>query len=133
MGGSLRPVIEIIIDDVFQKVKITLFSQPDPAADKLIIVLEEISKIYVSLDNELTSFLALSLDSNMTYDQVNEIEEDLLNIEGGELIVRVSEARGHCSKINNIYNMHLQGWFGSSLSREQNNNVPYPAMKMRSR
>jgi hypothetical protein len=105
--------------DAIQKVKITLFSNPDPAADQLVIVLEEISKIYIALDKELARYLSLSLDTNMSAGDLDEVRTILLDIVGGSIQVKVSEARGHCTKIENIYESHLNGWFNKVLAYDE--------------
>lgn len=43
-------------------VKRKLVKQPDPAAAKLVTVLEELSKIYGAMEDELTTYLALDFD-----------------------------------------------------------------------
>jgi hypothetical protein len=39
----------------------------------------------------------------------------LLAMEGGQLMVKGEEARGHCHKIENIYKKHLKRWFHEVL------------------
>jgi len=105
---------------VFEDVKNTLFSRPDVAAKKLVKVLKEIEKIYDSLDNELTSYLSLTLDDNPTPKELERVKKTLLSFEGGKMFARVEKARGHCTEIRKIYNTDLQGWFGKVLSRNEN-------------
>jgi hypothetical protein len=111
------------LDPIFEDARKTLFDNPDAAANKLVVVLEEISKIYVSLDNELTSYLSLSLDDNPNSTELERVKRTLFDIEGGMMLVRVSDARGHCKKIRNIYITDLQGWFGKVLSRKENDEI----------
>lgn len=40
----------------------------------------------------------------------------LLSLESGQLLLRTSEARGHCHKIWNIYQRYLQRWFHDVLA-----------------
>ena len=101
---------------VIQAVKNKLLRQPDPAADKLVAVLGELSKIYGACDAELLRYLSLS------FDPAGEIAEEravLLTLEGGQLLLRTSEARGHCHKIWNIYQRYLHRWFHDVLAPDE--------------
>ena len=99
-----------------QALKNKLLRQPDPAADKLVAVLSELSKIYVACDAELLRYLSLS------FDPAGDIAKEratLLTLEGGQLLLRTSEARGHCHKIWNIYERYLQRWFHNVLAPDE--------------
>lgn len=101
---------------VIQAVKDKLLRQPDPAADQLVAVLGELSKIYGACDAELLRYLSLS------FDPAGGIAEEravLLTLEGGQLWSRTSEARGHCHKIWNIYQRYLQRWFYDVLAPDE--------------
>ena len=101
-----------LIDSVKKK----LFRNPNAAAEKLATVLDEISKIYTALESELVRFLSLHFDQ--TADLVSE-RQALLTLESGQLMVRMGEARGHCHKIWNIYENHLDRWFHRVLSAQE--------------
>jgi hypothetical protein len=101
---------------VIQALKTKLLRQPDPAADKLVAALGELSKIYLVCDAELLRYLSLS------FDPAGDIAEEratLLTLEGGQLSLRTSEARGHCHKIRNIYKRYLKRWFHDVLAPEE--------------
>jgi hypothetical protein len=98
---------------VIETLKTKLLRQPDPAADKLVAVLGELSKIYLACDAELLRYLSLSFDPQ---DDMAEERRTLLTLEGGQLLLRTSEARGHCHKISNIYQRYLQRWFHDVLA-----------------
>ncbi|MEA2884728.1 MAG: hypothetical protein QOH32_3984 [Bradyrhizobium sp.] len=101
---------------IIQALKTKLLRQPDPAADKLVAVLGELSKIYLACDAELLRYLSLS------FDPAGDIAEErttLLTLEGGQLLLRTSEARGHCHKIRNIYQRYLQRWFHDVLAPDE--------------
>jgi hypothetical protein len=100
---------------ILDLIKDKLISRPDPASDKLVVVLEEISKIYSSLDNELSSFLAIRFYDGMLPEEKKSALKQLYELQGGAVQARMSEARGHCSKIMNIYNRYLTGWFSRIL------------------
>lgn len=110
--------IGLIIDfadrlGLIEKVKHKLLSCPDEAADKLVAVLAEISKISMASDDELTRFLALYFDpENPSVEE----RKELLRWEGNMISARMAEARGHCHKIANIYQKYLTGWFNRALS-----------------
>jgi hypothetical protein len=101
---------------IIQLVKDKLIRQPNVAADKLVAVLGELSKIYGALEAELVRYLSLSFDS------VSNLADEravLLTLEGGQLMARASEARGHCHKIGNIYQNHLSRWFHRVLAPQE--------------
>lgn len=101
---------------IIQALKTKLLRQPDPAADKLVAVLGELSKIYLACDAELLRYLSLS------FDPAGDIAAErttLLTLEGGQLLLRTSEARGHCHKIWNIYQRYLQRWFHDVLAPDE--------------
>src|SRR5947209_20586941 len=89
---------------VLEAVKNKLMGQPELAADKLATVLEELSKIYIAIEAELVRYLSLSFDPAQ---DVNAERAVLLTLEGGQVQARMSEARGHCHKIANIYRAYL--------------------------
>lgn len=102
-------------------VKRKLIKQPDPAAAKLVTVLEELSKVYGALEDELTTYLALFFDDTDPKQLARE-RAALGRLEGGAIRARMGEARGRCGKIWNIYQRYLTPWFGRVLNpteREQ--------------
>ena len=101
-----------IIDSVKKK----LFRNPDAAADSLATVLDELSKIYSTLESELVRYLGLHFDpaGNLAAER-----QVLLTLESGQLTARMSQARGHCHKIWNIYQNHLDRWFHQVLSPQE--------------
>lgn len=101
-----------LIDTVKKK----LFRNPDAAADKLATVLDELSKIYSTLESELVRYLSLNFDPE---GDLAEERQVLLALESGQLRVRMNESRGHCHKIWNIYQNHLERWFHKVLSPEE--------------
>lgn len=98
---------------IIQSVKNKLLRQPDPAADKLVAVLGELSKVYGACDAELLRFLCLSFDPAGGMAEERAV---LLSLEGGQLWTRASESRGHCHKIWNIYENYLHRWFYDILA-----------------
>ena len=101
---------------IIQAVKDKLLRQPDPAADKLVAVLGELSKIYAACDTELLRYLSLSFDPGAGMAEERAV---LLTLEGGQLRTRTNEARGHCHKIWNIYQKYLERWFHTVLAPDE--------------
>lgn len=102
--------------NLIETLKTKLLRQPQPAADKLVAVLGELSKIYGACDAELLRYLSLSFDPAGNIAQERAV---LLTLEGGQLSLRANEARGHCHKIWNIYDQHLRRWFHQVLARDE--------------
>jgi hypothetical protein len=100
---------------LIQVVKSKLVSQPDPAASKLLAVLSEISKIYLAFDDELTRYLALTLEPA----ELAEEKTALLELEGGKIAARMNAARGHCGRIYNIFIRYLSPWFKRVLQPDE--------------
>lgn len=99
-----------------QALKTKLLRQPDLAADQLVTVLGELSKIYGTCDAELLRYLSLSFDPAGAVTQERQV---LLSLEGGQIRTRTGEARGHCHKIWNIYSRHLERWFHDVLNPDE--------------
>ena len=88
---------------------------PEPEAlNQMTAVLDEISKLYQFIDSEMTQYLSLTLDVDLKHDR-----QALLNLEGGKIIARAGDARGHCSKIEQIYKGFLEPWLKKKLSANQ--------------
>jgi hypothetical protein len=120
----MMPPLSAVIDlanqlDVLRVIKGKLLRQPDAAAERLVIVLEELSKIYTAIESELVEYLSLYFDN----DSAQAERAVLLRLEGGEISSRASAASGHCHKIKNIYDRFLDPWFQKVLSRGEIDNV----------
>jgi hypothetical protein len=111
---DLKPLVDLADQlGVIRAVKQKLLRQPDSAADSLVVVLGELSKIYGACDAELLRYL------NLSFDPAGRIADEravLLTLEGGQLRTRTGEARGHCHKIWNIYQRDLHRWFNDVLA-----------------
>ena len=92
---------------IIETVKAKLIRQPDPAAAKLQAALDEISKIYLVFEQELVRYLSLTLEPS----ELASERPVLLELEGGQIAARMGAARGHCSKIGNIFTRYLSPWF----------------------
>lgn len=101
---------------VIQAVKDKLVQERDPAVEKFIIALEEISKLYSATESELGRYLSVWLEKG---EKNREERELLISLESGPLLLRWSSARGHCHKLMNIYDAHLYTWFARLLEPEE--------------
>jgi len=95
---------------VFQRIKQKLIGAPDLAAEKLIEVLQEITKIYEVLDSELNDYLVIWFIEN-DFNNIERYRRTLISLEAGRIKPRMEEARGHCKKIKKIYDRYLTPWF----------------------
>lgn len=100
-------------------VKSKLIKQPDPAAEKMAIALEEMAKIYGAINSELIQYLSIWFDETGNASDRGREYAILIGLEGGEIKARLGKARGHCKKIGNIYNKFLSPWFHQLLSPEE--------------
>lgn len=100
---------------VIEAVKRKLVKQPDRAATNLVTVLEELSKIYGAMEDELTTYLSLFFDDSDPKQLARE-RSALAKLEGGAIRARMEAARGRCSKISNIYARYLTPWFDRVLN-----------------
>lgn len=89
-----------------------LRSQPDLAAVKLSLALDEVAKTYEVVDRAFNTYAALALDEGALTSR----SAELIAIAGGSLTVQVEKGRGDCGKINNIYQEHLRRWFEKALN-----------------
>src|ERR1700740_239535 len=106
------------MDNLFTKLKGKLMNDPDKAAEKLALVVMEVSKIYAAIDAELVKFLTLN------FTETNDMREEmkvLYNLQGPAISIRVNEARGHCHKISRIYESYMNKWLSKLLVKEDIN------------
>jgi hypothetical protein len=108
---------------LFDGVKGKLLGQPDEAAQKLALVFEEINKIFLFIDAAMVNYLRLYIAPDRS--NVVDCRSVLLGIEGGQLAIKGDEARGHCHKIQNIYNKFLQRWFNKLLNNNEQAELSY--------
>jgi hypothetical protein len=85
------------------------------AAEKLAEVLGELEKNYRAIDEELKRLADLSFNPTDTDEQARRKLDDLEPI---QVSIRMEEARGHCSKIKNIYETYLKAKLRGLLLEE---------------
>lgn len=114
---EFKPLVDLAEKlGVIEVVKGKLVQQRDPAIEKFIIALDEISKLYSATESELSRYLSVWLESNSDNQEEREL---LLSLESGPLLLRWASARGHCHKLTNIYNAHLNKWFARILQPDE--------------
>jgi hypothetical protein len=101
-----------------EAVKGKLVRQPDPAVTQLVMVLEELSKIYGVIQDELTTYFALFFDDSDPKQLAKEWAT-LTRLDAGEIRARMSAAEGRCAKIWNIYVRYLAPWFEKILNTDE--------------
>jgi hypothetical protein len=101
---------------ILESVKGKLISQPDKASEKLTVVMDELYKMYSSLDDAIVSYLSVYFDSP---ENIAEGRRVLLDLEVGKAMIRINESRGHCHKIRNIYEAYLDKWFSRVLDSSE--------------
>ena len=101
---------------IIQAVKNKLVRQPEEAAEKLVIALDEIAKIYGAIDQELARYLSLFFKDNKDW---RDDRQSLVQLEGSNLRPKMEEARGHCHKIGNIHEQYLRRWYDHVLNTKE--------------
>lgn len=102
---------------ILRAVKSKLLAQPDPAAERLVVVLDEIYKIYAALEAELVAYLSLWVEEDNP--ELKRERRALLRLDGEEITARMAPARGSCTKITNIYEKYLTAWFTRVLNKDE--------------
>jgi hypothetical protein len=105
---DVKGLVDISKDlGLLDTLKAKLIRQPDPAAAKLQAVLDEIAKLCLVFEQELVRYLSLTLDPA----ELNHEKAVFIELESGQIAARMGAARGHCSKISNIFGRYLDPWF----------------------
>jgi hypothetical protein len=119
---DLMPIINLTKDlNLIQQVRWKLVRQSEPAAEKLADVLDELAKMFSSLDDEIVRYLSLSFNN----ETIVTGRSVLLGMEVGQSTVRMGEARGHCHKITNIYEKYLKRWFHDALDQGESQQLDF--------
>lgn len=95
--------------------KVLIKTAPPSALNALSAVIDEISKLYWLVDGELTRYLSVYFDPPRS---IRRDRAALIGLEGGKIRARASKARGHCSKIAEIYENKLAAWFRVQLKQD---------------
>jgi hypothetical protein len=103
---------------IIKAFKSKLVRQPDPALDQLTTVLDEISKIFIAMNSEITKYLSLWFDAS-DQESVQEERSLLVSMEEGQMKTEMSATRGRCAKITNIYDKYLNPWLRRILSSDE--------------
>jgi len=124
LGGMDVSVLVAVGDrliSLLTQVKGKLVRQPDPALDKLAVVLIELWKTFEALEQAVTDYVSLLFDPTQPLHAIPNRQERrmLIRLEGGRTEAEMKKARGHCGKIESIYSRYLDRWFAGLLSKEE--------------
>jgi hypothetical protein len=112
-GDSLGPIFKLAEElGVLQKIKVLFVAEYNEAARRLADVLGELEKNYTAIDDELERFVGLSFGPP---DTDVDADRKLKPFERAEVERRMHDARGHCSRIKNIYDVYLKEKLGRLL------------------
>jgi hypothetical protein len=105
---------------LFKAVKKELWGSEEEAFEKLRDVIDEIMKFYLAMQKEISDFISMEF-SNPNNNRDN--MKVLFGVLSGSLKVRIRDAKGHCGRIERIYNAHLNKWLKKKLSIDQYNEI----------
>jgi hypothetical protein len=98
---------------VLERVLLKLKSNPDKAVAKLTQALGELTLGYTMLHNEMIELGSLSFSQ----EDIPETQTRLKALETGKLGTELEAVKGNCTRITNIYNRYLTGWFDRVLTK----------------
>lgn len=104
---------------IIDRLKGKLMKQPDPAAHELVIIMDEIAKVFLGIQQETMRLFSLHFDSGDPPGNHEEVTI-LMEISLGGTGVNLGKVRGHCAKISNIYARYLTPWFTKVLTSDEN-------------
>lgn len=105
------------LESIFWTVRHKLLNNPTEASIKLAEVLGELSHILEFVEKETVGYLEIYfIDDKSNFVQCRSA---LLSLESGYVTIKGYEARGHCHKINNIYEKYLDRWFNKVLDSNE--------------
>jgi hypothetical protein len=99
-----------------EKVRNKLVTHPDPAADRLVKVFNQLSAMYSSLDEALSVYCGIMLWRDMPMPEFAIRYRELSSLSPASLQAKFAESRAHCTVIENIYNKFLKNWFQRVLN-----------------
>ncbi|WP_085026182.1 hypothetical protein [Ensifer aridi] len=105
--------------DIFDRVREKLLKQPDPAAEHLVAVFDQLRAMHSSLDTELSLLVGMMFWEGMDRRDYAQSYEKLSHLSTKSLQARFEEARAHCKMIDNIYQRFLKRWFEKYLNPEE--------------
>lgn len=100
---------------LIQKLVGRLRAQPDIAAVKLSVALDEVLKTYRVVDEAIAMYVSLAIGK----DALEANSQQLVSLAGGGLTVHVTEGRGHCHEIDRIRWQHLNRWFERAFNKQE--------------
>jgi hypothetical protein len=100
---------------VLEAIKEKLFQDPKTDYSELVRALEGFASSFQVVDELLSRLLSLSFVSD-TPQSLKTARELLIQAEGGALMTRAQEVRGHCNKLRILYDRRLSRSLQSTLS-----------------
>lgn len=105
--------------NTFEKVREKLVTHPDPAADRLVNVFNQLRAMYSSLDEALSLYGGIMLWRDMPKAEFAMRYRELSGLSPISLQAKFAESRAHCTTIENIYHKFLSNWFKRVLNRAE--------------
>jgi hypothetical protein len=100
---------------LLERLSLKLVSNPDKAARRLSNALGEVESGYTALHTEILELSTLSFE----LDELNTTRRRLLRVSDGWVADEVLSIKSSCSRISNIYQRYLTGWFSNVLRAEE--------------
>jgi hypothetical protein len=111
--ASIKTGVEVLEKlGVLERLALKLVNNPHKAARQLNLALSELSRGYTVFYHELLALGNISFEDK----DLNNTCEQLTKIKDGHIEAELGSVKGSCSKIWNIYETYLEGWFSSFLS-----------------
>jgi hypothetical protein len=116
---SIKDVVDLA-DQIgaIKAFKSKLVRQPDSALDQLSTILDEVSKIFIAMNSEITKYLSLWFDAS-DQESVQAERSLLLLMEEGQMKIEMTETRKRCAKISNMYDKYLNPWLRRILNSDE--------------
>lgn len=114
--GEVKTGLEVIDKlGLLEPVVLKLITNPDKAASRLDLALNELSTGYNAFYNAIIKLSIVSFKS----EEINESREFLLKVKDGCIATEIFSVKGSCQKIWNIYQKYLTGWISSVLNKQE--------------
>lgn len=113
--GAVKDGVELLDKlGILDRLRLKLASDPDRASRELTIALTELVTGYTALHKEIVSLSMLDVD-----EPGRSVEQKLTRLADGSMAAELHGVKGSCSRIGNIYDRYLTGWFSRALAPEE--------------
>lgn len=93
-----------------------IVGNPDVAAAKVVVALEELSQALTIFETELVRFLTISFDTD---EEIADARKTLVELESDRLLARISKGKASVRRVENLYGRYLRTWLDAILAREE--------------